>query len=740
MPVRNGLAYLTSAVDSVLSQTYGDFEFLIIDDHSQDDVLSVLAPYARADKRIKILKNSNVPGISAALNTGLRHARGEYIARQDSDDLSLPMRFEEQVKFLDRNPAISIVGSFTHMISSSGEKLQRHREPIGSALVLFHSQVGTPFAHPTVMWRNKCFRQAGLYYREVAAQDFDLWMRAFEAGARGDNIAEDLVHYRVHPQSDSNLHHLDLLVSADMISRSQILRLTGQPAGEEFCTSHFRGLVHAILTGSPIQALDKNRADFALAAELLRRGRVNKSFELSDQRLIENLIAARYQDDRSSLESPHSSRDSGARCEVTPALQAARSAIGRSENGPEIELIEIDPSLCKVYASEARWCSSIPQQLQSQDASRREMTGSKLRSEIPVYVACFNNPTHVRMMVDQLIGLGFLNIILVDGGSTFPPMLSYFQGLPDYITLVRLTENRGPRFLFQERDSYSLLPNYFCLTDPDLEFNSDLPSDFLSNLIQATEKYEVGKAGFSLYIADQERMVQDLFDFGTEKLKIWEWEAQFWKTPLSRTSGGDQIYRAQIDTTFALYNKNYFDPANHLNAVRIADRFTCRHLPWYADKRLSIEEEDFYRETARFSFFAGGVQPATSGPDVFATALTPSNDGWARLTGPNGIGLFVVAATNRGASRDFVVRIRQFELPLVAAICETDSATSHCKAPPTESVNRTFVKNENTTWAVFLKATGTIAKDAALNRLRVEFVDTEGNVCCAAAISVTTDN
>jgi len=125
-------------------------------------------------------------------------------------------------------------------------------------------------------------------------------------------------------------------------------------------------------------------------------------------------------------------------------------------------------------------------------------------------------------------------------------------------------------------------------------------------------------------------MLQRKFPIGSHEYWIWEWEEQFWKTPLSRTRSGDRIYRADIDTTFAVYNKRYFDPADCLKAVRIADRHTCRHLPWYRDNLLTPDEEDYYRATARFSVYAGAQQSelaetqaalAESSPAVTQAAL-----------------------------------------------------------------------------------------------------------------------
>ena len=110
MPVYNSEKYVAEAIESILCQTYKDFEFIIINDASTDSSLKIIAKYAKQDKRIKLINNKKNVKISASLNKGLSIAKGKYIARMDSDDISLPSRFELQTKFLADNPAVGIVG------------------------------------------------------------------------------------------------------------------------------------------------------------------------------------------------------------------------------------------------------------------------------------------------------------------------------------------------------------------------------------------------------------------------------------------------------------------------------------------------------------------------------------------------------------------------------------------------------------------------------------------------------
>jgi glycosyltransferase involved in cell wall biosynthesis len=241
------------------------------------------------------------------------------------------------------------------------------------------------------------------------------------------------------------------------------------------------------------------------------------------------------------------------------------------------------------------------------DQASQKMTftsvGSFLQSQIPILIPTFNNPTYLRKMLDQLSPFGFQNIVIVDNCSDYPSLLSYLRSLEGQLTIIYQTENKGPRDVFIDENLFRLLPEYFCLTDPDLEFNAKLPSDFVARLISLTEAHRIGKAGFSLDISEPEDMRQEDFVIGEKNYKIWEWEAQYWLNPLPSDSADNPVYRAAIDTTFAVYNKKFFKPENPLDALRVAGDFTCRHLPWYRETQLPAAEEAYYRTKNKFSFY-----------------------------------------------------------------------------------------------------------------------------------------
>jgi hypothetical protein len=162
------------------------------------------------------------------------------------------------------------------------------------------------------------------------------------------------------------------------------------------------------------------------------------------------------------------------------------------------------------------------------------------------------------------------------------------------------------------------LPQYFCLTDPDLELNPELPDSFLETLIGITEDYMIGKAGFALSLASRDTMVQSRFRHADGWYTVWESEERHWKLPLeSEDTKADPLYYASIDTTFALYNKKYFDLRRPFDGIRVAGRFTCRHLPWYRNNRLPKDEEDYYRKATEFSYYLG-ERPALQMRALFA--------------------------------------------------------------------------------------------------------------------------
>jgi FkbM family methyltransferase len=229
--------------------------------------------------------------------------------------------------------------------------------------------------------------------------------------------------------------------------------------------------------------------------------------------------------------------------------------------------------------------------------------GAVQQADIPVFIPCFNAVTYARSMVEQLRARGLRRLILVDNASTYPPMRDYLASPGSGVTVVALATNKGPNDVFLDPVNFALLPQFFCVTDPDLLLNPEMPEDFVAQLAALTERFSIGKAGLAIDIADHGSMRQQEFNIGEQLWKIWDWEKQFWKDQLASLPGGDPVFRADIDTTFAVYNKRFFNTNTRTQAVRVAGRFTCRHLPWYLDIGLPAEEEAYYRIHAQHSYY-----------------------------------------------------------------------------------------------------------------------------------------
>lgn len=228
-----------------------------------------------------------------------------------------------------------------------------------------------------------------------------------------------------------------------------------------------------------------------------------------------------------------------------------------------------------------------------------------LQVDIPILVPCFNNPTYVGMMIHQLGSLGFKNIILVDNASTSTEMKKYLSSAVSLMGLrtVLLEGNLGPRHCYSDEGVLALLPRKFCVTDPDIVFNSALPEGFLGAMAALAIKHRIGKVGFALDISDRHLMENSEHNIDGIIRKVWEWEEQYWAKPVDRLSGGDCVFEALVDSTFAIYDQEYFDPRAGLRALRVAGRFTARHLPWYINTQLPHDEEEYYRKTQRHSYY-----------------------------------------------------------------------------------------------------------------------------------------
>ena len=210
MSVYNGEAYLTEAVESVLSQTFRDFELVILDDGSTDRSLEIVRGYAARDSRVRPITREN-RGLIASLNQLIDEARSPLLARMDADDRCHPERLAKQYAFLAAHPACGVVGSWAHRMGVDSKVWpgRDYEFPVTPAEVLAAIGYRSVLAHPAVMYRREVVRQAGGYrpaFKHV--EDYDLWLRMADI-TEIYNIPEPLLTYRTHGDQVTSQHLLE---------------------------------------------------------------------------------------------------------------------------------------------------------------------------------------------------------------------------------------------------------------------------------------------------------------------------------------------------------------------------------------------------------------------------------------------------------------------------------------------------------------------------------------------------
>jgi glycosyltransferase involved in cell wall biosynthesis len=247
MPVYNTERFLTEAIDSILSQTLGDFEFIIINDGSTDGTARILEEYACKDPRIRVVHQPN-GGIVSALNTGLAQCRSAYIARMDGDDVCMPHRFAFQVDYLDRHPNCVAVGGTFMSIDKDGNRGTRYRFDRNkiTCFDVFPVRVALT-AHPLAMFRRDALLRLGYRATFPHAEDYDLFLRIADFGTV-DNPDEILLCYRDHGQSISrrNIELQEMAMAYAEFAAIQIHRGNPAPIGsttsfDEVCAELGKG-------------------------------------------------------------------------------------------------------------------------------------------------------------------------------------------------------------------------------------------------------------------------------------------------------------------------------------------------------------------------------------------------------------------------------------------------------------------------------------------------------------------
>lgn len=214
MPVFNAERFAHKAIESILNQTLQDFEFIIINDASQDKTPAIIRSYIKKDKRIRLINNDHNLKIAHSLNIGISAAKADLIARMDADDVSHhPRRLETQYLFLKKHPKVAIIGTNISVVDKDGKEIWKREYRTGSKDLKKIMFLYSPFAHPTVMFRKKVFEEFGGYNPQmVPCEDIDFW---FRIGTKYDfgNIPRIFLKYTLSTNHAShyNLRDIELL-------------------------------------------------------------------------------------------------------------------------------------------------------------------------------------------------------------------------------------------------------------------------------------------------------------------------------------------------------------------------------------------------------------------------------------------------------------------------------------------------------------------------------------------------
>lgn len=266
MAVHNGERHLREAVDSILGQTFRDFEFIIIDDASTDGTPGILTDYARRDQRIRLLRNETNLGPYPSGNRGLETARAPIIARMDADDISAPERLARQLAFLDANPDHLLVTTSYRAIDDAGRTLYVKRKAADDFAVRWLMRFRMCLEHPSACFRATLPDGTAVRYDEsfAVAQDFELFTRIMAAG-KAAILPEVLFHYRLHPTNISSTRRQE--------QKSNVFRIASQFQARELSADlagQFTDLLQCYLLGqratpskirNSVRALDQMLAD-----------------------------------------------------------------------------------------------------------------------------------------------------------------------------------------------------------------------------------------------------------------------------------------------------------------------------------------------------------------------------------------------------------------------------------------------------------------------------------------------
>jgi len=271
MPVYNGEKYLREAIDSILNQTFTDFEFLIIDDGSTDDSRKIISHYT--DKRIRLIKNKQNLGLARSLNKVIELSLGLYLARMDADDISLPNRLQLQVSEMEKNANLGVVGSWVEIFGKAKDnniwKYPESNDEISSQLLLHCC-----FAHPTVLINKRLINQYNYSYPEIRyGEDYAFWLK-MNKNLEYKNVQQVLLKYRITNSSLSRGNKDAYSESIRNIQKEYLKKMKIETSPSEL-------IIHYMLGLSEFKKLMLHETE-AWISKLISSDEINNNFYTMD--------------------------------------------------------------------------------------------------------------------------------------------------------------------------------------------------------------------------------------------------------------------------------------------------------------------------------------------------------------------------------------------------------------------------------------------------------------------------
>ncbi len=224
---------------------------------------------------------------------------------------------------------------------------------------------------------------------------------------------------------------------------------------------------------------------------------------------------------------------------------------------------------------------------------------------IKLFIPTFNNPSYLRNFFSQIHDINWITPIVYDNNSSTRKMLNLLDSLDSGgIEIIRNKTNFGPESIYLNKGAINTLPDFFLLSDPDLDLCGNLNLKNLKKLLYVSEFYQLGKVGFALK-CEKNKITTKTLRHGKSKTTTYDWEKQFWINKLGSMNNGDPIYSAAIGATICLVNKKFLDLNYHWSrGARIGGTLTIRHLPWEVDKVAPRFEMWRYRSLQQHSFYS----------------------------------------------------------------------------------------------------------------------------------------